>query len=233
MLRELQDLLILQDRDRKLQKLEAEMRSIPTSVEKEGSKLKADKRSVEVAKQELQACEVEVGKLQLDRRTRQDTVKKLETQMFETKKNDEYEALGLEVKRYQDQVSEIETAELELMEKCDAYKETLTQAEVALQERETLVAENVSELKERARTLVGKYKEAKEERVKSTQGVDKDALALYERVYKSKGDMALAELVEGVCHGCDMKVVASTASKVKADKEIVQCENCARILFET
>ena len=90
----------------------------------------------------------------------------------------------------------------------------------------------MAELKERARGLVARFKEAKQERENATQGVDPEAIALYDRVLKSKGDFALAELANDLCCGCNMRVVSSTVSKVKAGKELVRCENCSRILYE-
>ena len=228
----LQDLLVVQDRDMKLQKLEAEMRRVPKDVAAESERLNSDKAAVEEAKQNLQKVEVEAGKLKLDRRTRQDTIEKLKVQMFETKKNEEYAALGSDVKRYEAQVSDIETEELELMEKCDELKEVLEQAKAALAERENMVKANVEELKDKARVLVDRFKEAKKDRAVSTEGVDADALALYERIYKSKGDAAIAELRGDICGGCNMKIVPSTLSRLRAGDELTQCENCSRILYE-
>ena len=60
---------------------------------------------------------------------------------------------------------------------------------------------------------------------------NEDALALYERLLKSKGGTALAAVTEaGQCCGCHMKLIASTMIKVHSEKELAQCENCARIL---
>lgn len=230
--KELQSLLIVQDRDQALQKLEKEMVRVPKDVEREKGNLKSDQAAVESAKAQLQEIEVEASQIRLDRRTRQDTVQKLKTQQFETKKNDEYNALGAEAKRYQAQVDELETQELELLERCDALKEEVKKCEQALDARLAMVNENINELKEKARHLVARFKEAKAARAESTQGIGADELQRYERILKSKGDFAIAEVRDGVCLGCHMKLVPSTVVNLRAHKEIAQCENCGRMLFE-
>ena len=61
--------------------------------------------------------------------------------------------------------------------------------------------------------------------------IDDDLLDQFERLFNSKGDAAVVAVEHGVCTGCHMKVTTATAARVKAGKEIVSCENCARILY--
>ena len=60
----------------------------------------------------------------------------------------------------------------------------------------------------------------------------KSVIELYNRLLKARGTNAVVSLSEsGQCAGCHVKVTPATLIKVNADKEIVQCENCGRILF--
>lgn len=232
MLKELRDLLVLQDRDTALLKLKAEMAGIPKDVEREQAKLKNAQSELELSKEELKQLELKAGQLKLDRRTRQDTHEKLKVQQFETKKNDEYAALGAEADRYAAMVSELETEELELLEKVDDLTSLASDKEKTLTETKSNVAQSIEDLKEKARQMMARYKEAQTVRASAAGEVEGSALSLYERVFKAKGDFAVASLEEGVCHGCSMKVVATTVSQVKVGDSLVQCENCARILHE-
>ena len=63
--------------------------------------------------------------------------------------------------------------------------------------------------------------------------IDEDLLGRFERLFKSKGDAAVVAIEHGVCTGCHMKVTTATAAQVKAGKEIVSCENCGRILYDS
>ncbi len=232
MINDLQDLLIVQDRDKNLKNIEKELRSIPVAVEDEQKRLSKDEASLASAKSTFQEKQLEANGLKTERRVRQDTVEKLKTQMFETKKTEEYEAIGRDVEKYQAIVDDYETQELEVLELCDTLKENFDKGIVALDKRKVMVAENIADLKEKARTLMLKFKEAKVAREESIKGVDANALKLYDRLWKAKGDEALSVMNGGVCSGCGTKLVASTIAGVRAAKVLTQCENCSRILYE-
>ena len=65
-----------------------------------------------------------------------------------------------------------------------------------------------------------------------TEGVDEDLLDRYNRLFKSKGGIALVTVEHGVCTGCHMQVNTQTVLEVRAEKEIIGCPQCGRILYE-
>jgi uncharacterized protein len=228
----LQNLMVLQDRDSALQKMETEMRKIPVEVEKAKQKLNHDQAVFDDEKLKLKELEVKAAQLQLERRTRQSTLEKLRARIFETSKESEIVALGTEVKRYEKVVDEYETEELVVLENVDKQKGVTKGAEEALEKRKTLLNEQLAGFEEKARVMIARFKDAKAERQQVAGGINEQALELYERVLKSKKTLAVAELCNGTCLGCNIKVVASTLASVRADREFVQCENCACILYE-
>ena len=58
-------------------------------------------------------------RLELDVGTRNESIARLKTQRYETRKNDEFSAMGREIERYQNEISALEDQELELMEQAD------------------------------------------------------------------------------------------------------------------
>ena len=69
------------------------------------------------------------------------------------------------------------------------------------------------------------------ERTELAGKIDEDLLGRFERLFASKGDAAIVALEHEVCTGCHMKVTTQTAHRVKNGKEIVNCEQCGRILY--
>ena len=132
MLPSIQALLVLQDRDRRLRSLAEDLAKIPKDETRAKDRLAGDTAAVAKAKEALQANEIEIKKVELDVGTRKTTIVRLKTQQFETRKNDEFTALGNEIVRYENEVDGLETKELELMERADALRATLTEAEAAL-----------------------------------------------------------------------------------------------------
>ena len=231
MLAEIQSLLVLQDRDQRILSLEEDMKRIPSDKESAQQRLANDIAAVDAAKKTIQQNEVAIKNLELDIGTRKDTLTKLKVQQYETKKNEEFTALGNEIIRYNEDVDQLETSELELMEKADTLSETRQKAEKALALTQSMVDEEIAQLDQRAAECKAQHDEVTSGRATLVADIDDDTLSLYERLMKSKGGDAIVSATNKQCTGCHMKLVPSTMINVKAEKEIVQCENCGRILY--
>jgi len=231
MLAEIESLLILQDRDQRILKLDTDLKRIPIDQERAKERLANDLKSVATAKSTLQENEVAIKNIELDIGTRKDTLTKLKTQQYETKKNDEFTALGNEIERYNEQVDEYETQELELMEKADTLRAEQKTAEEALALTQGMVDEEIADLAKRLEEYKNQLSEVKAERAKLAEAIDEDLLSLYDRLMTSKGGNAVVSADKGQCSGCHMKLVPATMISVQAEKEVTQCENCGRILY--
>lgn len=231
MLPEVESLLVVQNRDQKIQALQQELAKIPRDKARAEDKLSSDKQAVADAKKAVQDNEVAIKNIELDAATRRDTISKLKVQQFETKKNDEYTALGEEVIRYGEMIDELETQELELMEKADELKSAHADAVSALGETQKVVDQDISALEEKGKQSQARLEELQAERALLVQKVDDSLVALYDRLLKSKGNDPVAPLKGSQCGGCHMKVTASTVVNVQAEKAVAQCENCGRILY--
>lgn len=231
MLPEVESLLIVQDRDQKIKALQQDLAKIPRDKARAEEKLSSDQQAVAQAKKAAQENEVAIKNLELDIATRRDTIAKLKVQQFETKKNDEYTALGEEVIRYGEKVDELETQELELMEKADTLKAQHAKTVEALGETQKLVDQDIADLADKGKECQERLDALLEERGVLVQKVDGNLVALYDRLLKSKGNDPVAPLKGSQCGGCHMKVTASTVVNVQAENAIAQCENCGRILY--
>ncbi|MBK1829290.1 hypothetical protein JIN77_00990 [Verrucomicrobiaceae bacterium R5-34] len=231
MLAEIESLLVLQDRDQRILKLEADLKRIPVDQERAKERLANDLAAVATAKSAVQENEVAIKNVELDIGTRKDTLTKLKTQQYETKKNEEFTALGKEIERYNQQVDDYETTELELMEKADELRAVVKKAEEALALTQEMVDEEIANLGKQLEQRSQQLSEVKAERSKLAAKVDEDNLSLYERLMKSKGGDAIVSADKGQCSGCHMKLVPATIISVQSEKEITQCENCGRILY--
>jgi predicted nucleic acid-binding Zn-ribbon protein len=144
MLPELRALLILQDRDRRLLALDKDLVRLPQDEARARSKLAADEAAVKLAHDALVDCDKRLKRLELDAGTRQTTIQRLKTQQFETRKNEEYQALGHEITRYQKEVDDLETQELELMEEMDGHRAAQNSAAAALEKSRASVEEELA-----------------------------------------------------------------------------------------
>lgn len=230
MLDEIRGLLILQDRDRRVLTLEKNLAQLPQDEARAKARLAGDEAALKKSQDELKAAELKVKKIELDAETRRTTVKRLEDQQFNTKKNEEYNALGHEITRYSKEVDELETKELEAMEEVDVFRKKQVEAEAVLAKTQKIVDEDLASIKQRHVQMELQLAEVKAEREKLVANVSEDLLPLYGKLMKSKDAMAIATLKNGQCTGCHVKVIASTAIAVQGEQEVTQCDNCGRIL---
>lgn len=231
MLPSIEALLVLQDRDRRLRALAEDLAKIPKDEARAKDRLAGDTEAVRKAKEAVMANEVEIKKVEMDTGTRRTTILRLKTQQFETRKNDEFQALGHEITRYEKDIDGLETKELELMEKADTLRGTLAQAEAALAHTKKLVDEDLASLADRKKRLDAETLEVEAERAGLVAAAPQSMLPLYERLLKTKNGLAVVPVSGGKCTGCHMKLVASTLVKVNSNTEGTQCESCGRLIY--
>jgi predicted nucleic acid-binding Zn-ribbon protein len=228
---EVRALLILQDRDRRLSALAKDLAKLPQDEARARAKLAGDEAAVAKAHQALLDCELRVKKIELDAETRRTTIKRLKLQQFETRKNEEFVALGHEITRYEKDLDDFETTELEAMDEVDVLRAAQQTAEAALTHTRKLVEEDLATIAQRHARMEADRIETLAEREKLLANVPESVIPLYNRLMKTKDGLAVAPLRDGKCEGCHMRLIASTVMKVQTGREIAQCEDCGRILY--
>ncbi len=231
MLPEITQLLIIQDKDQTLKRLQTELKRLPLEQERAKQKLASDTEAVKVAKHTQQENEVAMKNLELQIETRKQTINRLKIQQFETRKNDEYAALGNEVVRYTADISGLEDQEMELMEKAEQLKAATAAAQAGLSASQKSVDGELAQIAERIKNLESQVKEVQTSRDTLATAVDEDLLEMYGRIWKSRGDSAVVSVEGNVCRGCNMKVAPAVLMGIKADKVLTNCSNCGRLVY--
>jgi len=231
MLDEVRALLILQDRDRRLMALAKDLEKLPIEEARAKTKLSGDEAAVSKAHDAMRAAELKVKKIELDAQTRRTTIQRLKQQQFETRKNDEFQAIAHEITRYEKELDGMETAELEAMEEVDSLRAALRKAEAGLAHTKGLIEQDLASIAQRKVRMEEEKTEVIAERDRLAALAPQEILPLYHRLMKIKDGMAVAPMSEGKCQGCHMKLIASTVVRVQSAKELTQCEDCGRILY--
>jgi predicted nucleic acid-binding Zn-ribbon protein len=229
---ELEQLLVLQDRQQKIKQIQTEVETLPLQRKNLESRVASTVAGVEALKQKARQVEMDRKKLELDVGTRAESISRLKTQQYQTRKNDEFQAVGHEIDRYENEIRKIEDEELELMVQADKLKAELDAEEKKAGAVKESIARQTMDLETKSKTLQSRLEELTRERAEIAGKIDEDLLGRFERLFKSKGDAVVVALEHEVCTGCHMKVTTQTGHRVKAGKEIVSCENCGRILYD-
>jgi uncharacterized protein len=229
---DLEQLLVLQDRQQKIRQIDNEIKTLPLHRKHLEEQLAASVASLEALKHKGRQTEIDRKKLELDVGTRTETIARLRTQQYQTRKNDEFQALGHEITRYEDEIRKLEDSELELMVEADKLKEEIAAEEKKNAATKESITRQMTDLEDKSRTLSARLDELTNERSALAKQIDEDILGRFERLFASKGDAVIVPLEHEVCTGCHMKVTTATAMQARAGKEIVSCENCGRILYD-
>ena len=226
-------LLILQDRDMKFTRLEDELESL--DPEREATKRESLNRQqvLEQAKQHMIQLEVRRKDLDNDVEAKKEQIQKYAQQQLETRKNEEYTALGREIEHVKDAISKIEDEELELMEEIDAYKPKIEEAKAVAEEAKAHEAKALAEFDEREKNIEKELDELEEELNTLSGELDAKLVKHYERLRETKSGKVVVGVDHGNCGGCHMKLQAQQLVDAKSGREMVTCPNCNRLLYFT
>jgi predicted nucleic acid-binding Zn-ribbon protein len=181
---------------------------------------------------EAQQTEVERKKLELEAESHRTKVARYKIQQFETRKNEEFQALGTEIAREEKEIQDIEDRELELMDVGEKAKKVATAEVEAAKSREAEVAAKEAELTKKKGELEARLAELRTEIDALTAGVEEGLLAKYRRILTNKKDAAIVPVLHGTnCGGCHMKLTQGSVLAAKGGKAGATCENCGRLLF--
>jgi uncharacterized protein len=231
MLKEIEQLLVVQDRDRKIRALKTEFKLLPLERKNLDEKLAASLGQLEEMKLKGKEIEVERKRLENEAEAKRAMIAKYNVQKFQTRKNEEFQALTNEAKRLEAEIQSIEDRELELMEATEQQKPVIAASEKAASEFKEQYARQVQHLGEKAVAIEEHLKALEADRAKLAGAVEEDLMDTYNRLFGSKADHAVVSLEHDVCTGCHMKLTASTSAKVRAAREVTHCEQCGRILY--
>jgi uncharacterized protein len=233
MLEVIEKLLILQDRDRKIRRARAELSSIDPQRQAMKSKGAGAQAALDSARQRGKEIETKRKQLELEVEARKGRIEKYGQQQFQTRKNDEYQALAKEIETCKAEIVKIEDEEIGLMEQAEQAARQVEAASKALKEVQTVVNNEVRQLDESENNLQKELGELESNRSELAAGVDESALNRYERIMKSRGDSVIVGIEHGVCGGCHMKIPAQVIVHCRAQQEVTSCTNCGRILYYT
>jgi hypothetical protein len=233
MLEVIEKLLILQDRDRKIRRVQTELAHIEPERQTIRTKSTSTHAQLEAAKTRVKQIESERKRLELDVEAKKAQITRYLNQQLETRKNEEYRALTHEIDNCKAEINRIEDQEIALMEQAEAAQQDVARLSREADEAKKLGDASLGQLGDREKNLQKELAELQTNRGELAAAVDESVRSRYERLVKSKGDNALVGVDHGVCGGCHMRLPAQILVTCQAKQDLVTCPNCGRILYYT
>ncbi len=232
MLPVLEQLLVIQDRDKRIAQLKAEQVRVPELMAAVDAGLTQEAARLESLRQEFKHVESERKRLEIDAETERGQINKYKTQLFQIKSNVEYQALLKEIAGREQQVRGIEDHELESMEKAEECQRALKEEQSVVSELTGKAETEKADLIRRAEVIAQELSQLQAEREQLAAATDPDLLGRYERLMRSKGDAAIVPIRDnGNCGGCHLQVPPQVVHDSKNSGELTSCDYCGRILY--
>ena len=231
MLDVIEKLLTLQDRDQRLRSFQSELTHLPEERKTRERQIAHSAAQLDLAKVRAREIEIEKRNLEMEARTKRDTIARYRQQQLQTRKNEEYAALAHEIEAAEKAIIALEDRELDLMEDLEKLTPQIATAEKTHAEERNKLQHLLTALDSKKVNLETRIADLRNEHELLAKALDEDVLELYLRLFKTKHGTAVATLEHEVCMGCHMKVTAQTVVQVRGGKEIVHCPQCGRILY--
>lgn len=224
-------MLVIQDYDSRIAKLEKELSDIPQRKAAIDSLLDEHRAALAGAKDHLKTRQAEVKKAELDVESLREKIRKFREQQMQLKSNKEFRTMEEEILGVEKAIRQTEDGMLEMMERIEEAQAAVRDREADLKAEEESVKREILLIDARVGEVKSEVERLRNERAANAVGVDPDRLRHYERVFANKKDKALVSVDNGICGGCHMKLPPYLYHDAKKQTDAVVCEYCGRLLY--
>jgi predicted nucleic acid-binding Zn-ribbon protein len=160
-------------------------------------------------------------------------IEPLEKKLYDGKVTNpkELSDLQLDIESLRRRRSELDEKALEAMEALEEAQRASAEAQQALEALEASSQEEQAGLGVRHGEIEQEMSTLEERRAQQAALVDGGLLRLYEQLRAARQGRGVAKVEGGACQGCRISLPMSIVQRARAGNEIVQCNNCERILF--
>ncbi|MFN3396005.1 MAG: zinc ribbon domain-containing protein [Thermodesulfovibrionales bacterium] len=231
MIEELRNLIELQRIDSDIVKKTDLIESIPRKISVFEKPLKEAKLSFEKAKQKYESIEKKKKDKERLLDEINEKIKKLKARTSEIKTNKEYQAHLKEIESAERETRSVEDDILSLMELLDNAHKELKSEEEKLKNEEAKLRDLEKGLKKETEDAQKEIDQLRAGRADIARKISPDLYKLYISLLETKNGLAVTEVRDGICQGCNMSISPQLYVEIKKNDEIYQCPQCRRILY--
>jgi predicted nucleic acid-binding Zn-ribbon protein len=228
---DLQHLIRLQHLDTDIDAARRRIAEIPAVQQALDERLAGQTAAVEAVKQGLAASQTARREIEKEVAAIQTRLSKYKDQLMEVKTNKEYQAMQKEIATAEAIVRSQEDRILERMEETETLTRELKTAEAELKRQQAEIAAERKALDAEAAELEKTADERSAARGDLSKQLSPDALRLFEHVQRQRKGLAVAEVRDGVCSVCHVRLRPQVYNEVRRAESLIQCESCLRILY--
>jgi len=228
---DLKTVIELQQLDTRIAELSAQIDALPSQIQTLETQLHEFIHAHEERQQRLATNQKERRDLEMEIQTIQARIARHKDQLYEVKTNEQYRAMLKEIEGEEGKVRAIEDQVLEKMIEAEQLEKQIRDAASRLDSEKARVAGEVKELQSLRQADVDERDRLVAQRRNDEAGVSPQVLDQYERLRKTRRGLAIAEVRDGFCTACNVRLRPQLFNEARGNQAILSCENCNRILY--
>ena len=232
----LNGLIKLQSVENRLRAEKAKLNRCRRNVIIQENQIRSLQNALEAKKEEVQLSKVQFDRLELEIKTRDETISKLRAALNGAKTNKEYAAVLTQLNTSKADNSKIESQTLELLKDIESDEAECRDIQKQIDEQKQMLETVRKESEALAGKFQAKIDEIQVEWDHVAKTIPHDPLEMFRRVAETYDGQAVVLIEhEGgkgayTCGGCFMGITAESVNLLMTHDEIIRCPNCTRIL---
>jgi len=228
---DLRQLIELQELDLEIQRIEDRTAKIP--LEREETELRFNQAAAEYLSLQSRHDEVleQHKRLEIELSETQAHHEKYKQDLMRVTNEKQYATALREIDASKRQIGALESEILRQIEESDKLREELTAKSPEMEQMRAGLGEELAtldaELVEVGRLLT----ELARRREELARTLPLRLFDTYDRMARTRRGQALAEVKDGTCTACRMKIRPKVMSDVRKGEQMITCESCGRILY--
>jgi predicted nucleic acid-binding Zn-ribbon protein len=228
---ELSQLIELQELDLDIQRVTDRLSRIPAERDQTEHEFKQYAAEFLDLKTRYEQTLEDRKQLESDLITTQQHHEKYKQDLMRVRNEKEYATALREIDATKKQIGAYETEIIKRMEEVEKLEAELNEKAPDVERKRAEVDRSLasldSEREEGDRQIVA----LNERREQLSRQLPRQLFATYDRMARLRRGQALAEVRNGICTACRMKVRPKVFSDVRKGDQLITCENCGRILY--
>lgn len=221
-----------------LQAIDTQIYALTGEKQLKPQEIKDLEAAFEQKKQSLAALEKKLLDMQKERKdrelelaSREEANKKLQTQLYSLKTNNEYQVMLRQIQDGKADASLIEDKVLALFDQQDKIKAQADEEKARLKDAEKVFLAEKQQIESRIKEIEDRLAQLAAQKKQACEGIGPKILAQYEKILCSRDGLAIAMVKDNSCKGCNMLVPAQVINLIKMYERIITCEVCNRMLY--
>jgi predicted nucleic acid-binding Zn-ribbon protein len=158
-------------------------------------------------------------------------IDKYKHQLGGVKTNKEYSALLKEIEDAQSKIDEKEEEIISEMLNADDIGEEIRKAELKASEAKEKLGKDKDALVLKRMELEKKNKDLTQKKEALIPQIPKEQSKLYSEIFNKKNGIPLSPVIDDFCSMCQIRIRPQVLNELRAENQIILCENCGRILY--